>query len=58
LQRGRDSFYPTAGASCIVLLSLEAFCDAALLEKSATIIACAVIGLALAQSISRTNQTG
>lgn len=58
LQRGRDSFYPAAGASCIVLLTLEAFCDAALLEKSATIIACAVIGLALAQSISRTNQTG
>lgn len=58
LQRGRDSFYPTAGASCIVLLTLEAFCDAALLEKSVTIIASAVIGLALAQSISRTNQTG
>lgn len=58
LQRGRDSFYPAAGASCIVLLTLEAFCDAALLEKSATIIACAIIGLALAQSISRTNQTG
>lgn len=58
LKRGRDSFYPAAGASSIVLLTLEAFCDSALLEKSATIIACSIIGVALAQSVSRTNQTG
>lgn len=58
LQRGRDSFYPTVGASCIVLLTIEAFCDSALLEKPTPIIAGAIVGLALAQSVSRTNQTG
>lgn len=58
LQRGRDSFYPTVGAGCVVFLTFEAFCDPALLEKPTIIIAGAIIGLALAQSVSRTNQTG
>jgi hypothetical protein len=58
LRRGRDSFYPTVGAGCIVLLIFEAFCDSALLEKPTIIIAGTIIGLALAQSVSRTNQTG
>jgi predicted branched-subunit amino acid permease len=57
LQRGRDSFYPTVGAGCVVLLTFEAFCDPALLEKPTNIIAGAIIGLALAQSVSRTSQT-
>lgn len=57
LQRGRDSFYPTAGASCLVLLVFEAFCDATLLERSTIIISATILGLAFAQSVSRTNQT-
>lgn len=58
LQRGRDSFYPTVGAGCVVLLTFEAFCDPALLEKPTIIVAGTIIGLALAQSVSRTNQAG
>ena len=40
LQRGRDSFYPAAGAGCIVVLTLEAFCDASLLNTP--VVICAV----------------
>jgi hypothetical protein len=57
LQRGRDSFYPTAGASCLVLFVFEAFCDASILERSTIIISATILGLAFAQSVSRTNQT-
>jgi hypothetical protein len=56
LQRGRDSFYPAAGASCIIVLTLEAFCDASLFRTTVVICAAAVLGLGLAQSVSRTNQ--
>jgi hypothetical protein len=56
LQRGRDSFYPAAGASCIVVLTLEAFCDASLLRTTVVICAAAALGLGLAQSVSRTSQ--
>jgi hypothetical protein len=56
LQRGRDSFYPTAGASCVVLLMFESFCDAALFERATIIISATILGLAFAQSVSRTNQ--
>jgi hypothetical protein len=56
LQRGRDSFYPAAGAGCIVTLTLEAFCDASLFNTSVLICAAAALGLGLAQRVSRTNQ--
>jgi hypothetical protein len=56
LQRGRDSFYPIAGASCVVLLTNEAFCDATLFTTVVLIVAGAILGLALAQRASRTNQ--
>jgi len=55
LQRGRDWFYPAAGASCIVVLTLEAFCDASLFSTAVLICAAAALGLGLAQRVSRTN---
>jgi hypothetical protein len=56
LQRGRDSFYPAAGAACIVVLTLEAFCDASLFSTAVLICTVAALGLGLAQRVSRTNQ--
>jgi hypothetical protein len=53
LQRGRDSFYPAAGASCLLTLLLLAFMNAGLLGMAEAIIAAAVFGLGLAQSKSR-----
>ena len=54
LQRGRDSFYPAMGGSCLITLLLLAFANAGLLATSASLIAAATLGLAVAQSKSRT----
>lgn len=56
LSRGRDSFYPAAGASCATVLLLEAYCDASLLTSTTIVLATAIMGLALAQSVSRTTR--
>ena len=53
MQRGRDSFYPTAGASCLLTLLLLAFVNSGLLGMAEAIIAAATVGLAFAQSKSR-----
>jgi hypothetical protein len=53
LQRGRDSFYPAAGAGCLVILILEAFCDASFFSTTVLVCAMVALGLALSQSISR-----
>jgi hypothetical protein len=53
LNRGRDSFYPTATAGCIVTLTLEAFVDASLLGTAIIILSTASLGLGVAQSASR-----
>src|SRR5262249_23078880 len=54
LQRGRDSYYPAAGAACVIVLILEAFCDASLFSTAVVICAMAALGLGFAQSVSRT----
>jgi len=54
LQRGRDSFYPTAGASCLITLLFLSFMNAGVLGSGAAMIAAATLGLAIAQSKSRT----
>jgi hypothetical protein len=54
LQRGRDSFFTAAGASCTVILTLEAFFDASLSGSTAIVLAMTVLGLAVSQSVSRT----
>jgi len=56
VQRGRDSFYSTAGASCGVTITLLAFGNAALFNPAVTIITAAVVGMALAQTKSRSAQ--
>jgi hypothetical protein len=52
LARGRDSFYAAAAAACTVLVVAEAFCDTSLLNSCVAVVADAVIGLGLAQSLS------
>jgi hypothetical protein len=54
LQRGRDSFYPAMGGSCLITLLLLSFNNAGLFGTASSSIAAAVIGLAIAQSKSRT----
>jgi hypothetical protein len=54
LQRGRDSFYPAMGGSCLITLLLLAFNNAGLFGTAGSLIAAAAIGLAIAQSKSRT----
>jgi hypothetical protein len=55
LIRGRDSFYPAAAAACTMILLLQAFCDASLLRTGIAVLADAIIGLGLAQSVSRSD---
>lgn len=56
LLRGRDSFYPAAGAGCLVALLLLSFMNAGILGTAAAVIAAATLGLAFAQSKSRMSQ--
>src|SRR5262249_17407304 len=51
--RGRDSFYPAAGASALLLLLVLSFCDNGVLGTPAAICIAAITGLALVQRQSR-----
>jgi len=53
LARHRSSFYPAAGASCILAATLLGFSGAGLFNRPTAIILAATIGLAFAQSKSR-----
>jgi predicted branched-subunit amino acid permease len=53
LRRGRDSFYPMAGASCLITLLFLSFMNVEVLSSAAATIAAATLGLAFAQSKSR-----
>ena len=57
LQRGRDSFYPAMGGSCLITLLLLAFTNAGLLGAATGLIVAATLGLAFAQSQSRALKT-
>ena len=54
LRRGRDSFYPMAGASCLITLLILSFMNSEVLGSAAAITAATTLGLAFAQSKSRT----
>jgi hypothetical protein len=54
LRRGRDSFYPAAGAACLLGLLLLAFVNAGILAISPAILMASIVGLAFGQSKSRT----
>jgi len=56
LLRGRDSFYAAMGGSGLITLLLLAFINAGLLGTATGLIAAAALGLAIAQSKSRTVQ--
>jgi hypothetical protein len=56
LSRGRDTFYPAAGAACIVTLLILAFSNSGVLSLPVAIIAATTLGLAFSQSKSRTLQ--
>ena len=51
--RGRDSFYSAAGASCVVAFTILLFNNNGVLGTSILVIMAAIIGLAIAQSKSR-----
>jgi hypothetical protein len=53
LERGRDSFYPMMGGSCLITLVLLSFNNAGVFGTASSSIAAAVIGLGIAQSKSR-----
>ena len=52
-RRGRDSFYSAAGASCIVTIVLLAFGDVTVSSTPVLVTASVVVGIAIAQSKSR-----
>jgi hypothetical protein len=51
--RGRDSFYPAAGAACLVTLVVLAFVNIGIFGSAFSVLAAVVLGLALAQSQGR-----
>jgi hypothetical protein len=53
LQRGRDWFYPAMGGGCLLSLLLLSFINAGLLGTATGLLIAAALGLALAQSKSR-----
>ena len=55
LKRGRDLFYPAMGASCLATMLLLSFVNPGLLGNAAGLIAAITLGLAIAQSKSRTS---
>ncbi|HZV06162.1 MAG TPA: hypothetical protein VE999_13875, partial [Gemmataceae bacterium] len=52
--RNRYSYFPAAAASSIILVGLGAFVDSSLFKTPILILLAAVVGLGLAQSVSRT----
>jgi len=53
LQRGRDSFFPAAAASCVATASFAAFADSGLLQPAVVSMLAVLIGLGLAQGYSQ-----
>jgi hypothetical protein len=51
--RGRDAFFGSAAAACLVTILCESFCDASLTDATFQIFAAIVIGLGLAQTVGR-----
>jgi hypothetical protein len=56
LRRGRDSFYPALGASCLTAMMIRGFADASILVQPISIVAAVTAGLALAQTKGRTDR--
>lgn len=54
-RRRRDSLYPIAGASCVVTMIVLAFNNHGVFHTTVLVIAVTTVGLAIAQSKSRSN---
>ena len=52
LQRGRDSFFPTAAAACLVFALVQSFAGPGLLRPAAILCFAVIVGLGLSQSVS------
>jgi hypothetical protein len=53
LLRGRDAFYPAAGAGCLVTATFLGFSGAGMLNAATSIVLAATVGLGFTQSKSR-----
>jgi hypothetical protein len=58
LKRGRDSFYASAAAGCVVALVAQSFVNAGLLLPELGILAACVLGIGVTQSMSRSLHRG
>lgn len=56
LLRGRDSFYAAAAASTVIIVVLEGFIDPSGLARPVGLFVAAIVGLGIAQSVSRSVQ--
>lgn len=52
LQRGRDSFFPTAAAACLLFALVQSFAGPGLLRPAAILCFAVIVGLGLSQSVS------
>jgi hypothetical protein len=53
-ERGRDSFYPAGAAGCLVTFLVESFVDSSVFAFAVATLAATILGLGLAQRLSRT----
>ena len=53
LLRGRDSFYASAAAACVVSAALQTFCDTSISYVTVQILGAVILGLGLSQTTGR-----
>ena len=53
LRRGRDWFFPAAGAACVAIAACEAFVGSGLLQPAVATVLAIIVGLGLSQSFSQ-----
>ena len=56
LQRGRDSFFPTAAAACVLFALVQSLAGPGLLRPAAMLCFAVIVGLGLSQSVSQSSR--
>jgi len=56
LQRGRDSFFPTAAAACLLFAMVQSLIGPGLLRPAAILCFAVILGLGLSQSVSQSSR--
>lgn len=56
LQRGRDSFFATAAAACLLFTLVQGFTGPGLLRPAAILCLAVIVGLGLSQSVSQSSR--